>query len=115
MHELPMAENIVKLVCSKLDEIGGNLKVTRVRLKVGKMSTAVPDCLRFYFEFLRKETPLESAVLDVEEVPVSGRCLQCELDFEMDSPVFLCPSCGSFSVEITGGRELLVESIEVED
>ncbi len=115
MHELSIVENIVKVVCDKLEEIGADSRVSRVRLKVGKMSTAVPDCLEFYFEFLKKDTPLESASLDIVEVPVSGRCRQCGKEFEIEEPVFLCPSCSSFNIEITAGRELLVDSIDVEE
>lgn len=115
MHELSIVENIVKVVCDKLDEIDADSRVSRVRVRVGKMSTAVPDCLQFYFEFLKKDTPLESASLDIVEVPVSGRCRQCGKEFEIGEPVFLCPSCSSINIEITSGRELLVESIDVEE
>ena len=115
MHELSIVENIVKVVCDKLEEMGGDPRVSKVRMKVGKMSTAVPDCLQFYFEFLKKDTPLELASLDIVEVSVSGRCRQCGKEFEIGEPPFVCPFCSSFNIEITAGRELLVESIDVEE
>ncbi len=115
MHELPMVENMVKIVCEKLKESDDDPKVTKVRLKVGKMSTAVPECLELYFEFLKKGTPLESAELEIEVVPVTGRCRQCGREFEIREPVFFCSSCDSYDIEVTAGRELFVDSIEVED
>lgn len=114
MHELSIVESIVKVVCDELQNMGADSRVSRVRLKVGKMSTAVPDCLQFYFELLRKDTPLESASLDIVAVPVSGRCRKCGKEFEIGEPAFVCPSCSSFNIDITGGRELLIESIDVE-
>jgi hydrogenase nickel incorporation protein HypA/HybF len=115
MHELAIVENIVKVVCDKLDSVGGNLKVSKVKLKVGKMSTAVPDCLRFYFEHMRKGTPMETAVLEIDEIPVTMKCRQCGNEFKVEEPLFLCPSCQASDIEITGGRDLFIESIVVED
>lgn len=115
MHELPMVENVVQVVCAKLDELKETRAVTAVRLKVGKMSSAVPDCLCFYFEFLRKGTPLENASLEIEEIPVKAVCRVCGKEFEVEGPIFFCPLCDSSRLEMIAGRELLVDSIEVED
>jgi len=115
MHELPIVENIIKVVCEKLDEMKETRRVKAVRLKVGKMSTAVPDCLSFYFEYLRKGTALEGACLEIEEIPVRAGCRNCGKEFEVEGPAFFCPDCDSSSIEITAGRELSVDSLEVED
>jgi hydrogenase nickel incorporation protein HypA/HybF len=115
MHELPIVENIVKVVCDKLEEMEETHRVIGVKLRVGRMSTAVPECLSFYFEFLKKGTPLEGASLEIEEVPVKAKCRHCGKEFEVEGPVFFCPKCDSSSIDVTSGRELLVESVEVED
>lgn len=115
MHELPIVQNIIEVVCDKLKDVDGDPRVTKVKLKVGRMSTAVPDCLTFYFEFLRKGTPLEEASLEIEEVPVAAKCRNCGQEFEVEEPAFFCPVCGSCDIQVTAGRELLIESIEVED
>jgi hydrogenase nickel incorporation protein HypA/HybF len=86
-----------------------------VKLKVGRMSTAVPECLSFYFEFLREETPLAGASLDIEEISVEAECRNCGKQFKMEEPAFFCPACDSYSIEVTAGRELFVDSVEVED
>jgi hydrogenase nickel incorporation protein HypA/HybF len=115
MHELPIVDKIIEVVCEKLEEMDENRAVTSVRLKVGKMSSAVPDCLSFYFEFLRRGTPLEHASLDIEEVPVRAKCQPCGEEFQVDGPVFFCPVCDSSRIEIVRGRELSVDSVELED
>ena len=86
-----------------------------MRLKVGKMSTAVPDSLSFYFEYLRQGTQLEKASLEIEEIPVEARCRKCGKAFQVEGVAFSCPECGSCVIDITAGRELLVDSVEVED
>jgi hydrogenase nickel incorporation protein HypA/HybF len=115
MHELPIVQNIIQVVCDRLDETKETRRVTSVKLKVGKMSTAVPECLSFYFEFLREGTPLAGASLDIDEISVEGKCRSCGEQFKMVEPAFFCPACDSYSIEVTAGRELLVDSIEVED
>ena len=44
------------------------------------------------------------------------RCAGCEREWEIDMPIFMCPSCGSAGrVEVASGEEFEVESIEVEE
>ena len=48
-------------------------------------------------------------------MPARLRCARCEREWEIDLPVFVCPGCGGGGVEIVGGDEFEVESIEVEE
>jgi Zn finger protein HypA/HybF involved in hydrogenase expression len=48
--------------------------VERINLKVGKLAAVVPDSLKFCFEVAAKNTPLEGAILHIEEIPVTARC-----------------------------------------
>lgn len=115
MHELPIVQNIIQVVCDRLDETKETRRVTSVKLKVGKMSTAVPESLSFYFEFLKEGTPLARASLDIEEISVKAECRNCGKHFQMEGPAFFCPACDSHRIDVTAGRELLVYSVEVED
>lgn len=75
---------------------------------------AVPDCIRFYFEILSKGTVAEGAALEAEEIPLTGQCKNCSKKFVIKNYVFRCPYCESPNVEIISGRELFIESIEVD-
>ncbi len=50
----------------------------------------------------------------VETVPLAAQCSNCRRSFVPENLSFRCPGCGGMHVEITSGRELCVESMEVE-
>jgi len=60
-----------------------------------------------------KDSPLEDAILAIEEIPVVARCKDCDAQWTINEPVFVCKTCQSGSLEILSGRELDIESIEV--
>jgi len=47
-------------------------------------------------------------------VPTTARCHQCGREFELGEFDWTCPHCKGNNIEIIGGKELFVESIEVE-
>jgi hydrogenase nickel incorporation protein HypA/HybF len=48
-------------------------------------------------------------------VPARLTCRGCEREWEIELPLFRCPSCGGAAVEVVSGDEFEVESIEVEE
>ncbi len=110
-----IATEIVRIVTESIppDMIG--CKVARVNLKVGKLAAVVPQSLRFCFDIVAKETPVEGARLDIQEVAVIARCNDCDHSWEIGEPVFSCPKCQSSSIEMLSGRELDIDSIELEE
>jgi len=73
----------------------------------------VADSVSFYLEFLAKGTPAEGARLVATVLPITARCSACDIAFPVEDLVFLCPRCGGVAQVVTG-RELLIESLEVE-
>ncbi|MCU1613377.1 MAG: hypA [Frankiales bacterium] len=108
MHELAISQSVVDAVLART----GDAQVTLLRLDVGRLSGVVPDALRFCFDLVVEGTSLEGARLLIDEPPGLGHCRDCGADFGLDVPILLCP-CGSADVEVTGGRDLLVRSVEV--
>ena len=51
----------------------------------------------------------------IREPPAISRCRQCGASTEIAEMVIDCPQCGSPEIVIEEGRELLLESIEIED
>ena len=86
-----------------------------LKVKVGEMTAVEPDSLRFCFEAAIEKTPLEGARLIIEEVPLKGRCSNCEDDFSLNRYFTTpCPSCGGKASEVISGRELDIVCMEVE-
>ena len=113
MHEMGIALQIVEIATASLPVDLGAARIAKVNLKVGKLAAVVPESLQFCFNVAVKDTPLEDAVLAIEEVPVVARCKDCQAQWTINEPVFVCKICQSGSLEILSGRELDIESIEV--
>jgi hydrogenase nickel incorporation protein HypA/HybF len=108
MHELALMSEVVAVVSDRCADV----RVSRVRLQVGRLSGALPDALRFCFDVCTQGTALEGATLEIEEIPGSARCRGCGLSMEWNDPLALC-SCGSAALDVTGGQELRIRNVEV--
>ncbi|MFO7773827.1 MAG: hydrogenase maturation nickel metallochaperone HypA [Dehalococcoidia bacterium] len=113
MHELGITESIVNIALAKAGEAEAR-KVTQINVVIGELSGFVPDCIRFYFDSLSQDTIAHEAVLHFESVPAQLRCRKCSVVFQPRDTQWSCPQCRGQSVEIAQGRELYIESIEVE-
>lgn len=129
MHELSIACEIFEQVKSTA-EAHGATEVKHVILQMGRLSHTNPEQLSFCFKVLAEGSIAENADLIVEMLPPSLECecgymgtvdekqipensgLQSELLAYM-AAIFECPVCGK-QAHITGGRELIIKSIEIE-
>lgn len=92
-------------------------KVLKVSLSVGEMTEAIEDALRFAFEALTEQGEYAlcaGAELDITMVRPRSRCLECGAEYEHDRFHMLCPECESFATELIAGREMQIDSIEVD-
>jgi len=115
MHELAIAEALIDQLGEELDQAGETGVVKRLELAVGRLSGVHCDSLRFAFGLLSPGTLAEGAELLIREPPAISRCRQCAASTEITEMVIDCPRCGSPEIVIEEGRELLLESIEIED
>jgi hydrogenase nickel incorporation protein HypA/HybF len=113
MHEMGIAQELVKIALDAIPRDMENPEVETIYLKIGKLAAVVDHSLRFCFEIITKDTALENAKLEIEIVPVRARCKSCEHEWEVTGPVFQCPSCKEGEVEVLSGRELEIVSIEL--
>ena len=115
MHELSIVTSIVETVTESLTAYPG-ARVLEVRLRVGALASVVPDSLEFCYGIASEGTPLEGSRLVVNVLPVVVHCERCAQDAELDGvQSFRCPRCGEPSNDLRQGRELEIESIEIED
>jgi hydrogenase nickel incorporation protein HypA/HybF len=113
MHELGVTESIIGIVLDKANEAGAT-RITGISLVVGELSGFVPDCIQFYFDLLSRDSIAAGASLHFESTPAQLRCRSCSTLFQPKDGSSGCPECGSGGVEVAGGRELYVKSMEVE-
>jgi hydrogenase nickel incorporation protein HypA/HybF len=111
MHELSIAEAVVRIACAH----AGERRVTRVELKVGHLRQVVPSALEFAFGLVTEGTQADGAELAIEVIPAAGVCRACGIESELTGFPLCCERCGGVELELVRGEELLVDTLELED
>jgi hydrogenase nickel incorporation protein HypA/HybF len=89
-------------------------RVGTINLVIGALSGVIGDFVQTYFDVETKGTLLEIAQLSFNVVAVTGRCRDCAHTFEIQESTWICPHCGGNHIQLVGGSELFVDSIEIE-
>jgi hydrogenase nickel incorporation protein HypA/HybF len=113
MHELSIAQHIIEIISGQCRKSGYS-RIESVNIRIGRASGIMSDALLFAFDAIKAESIAGGAVLHIEEVPVSGRCNECESDFIVQEDYILsCPHCGGSSFSMIAGREMDIIDMEV--
>lgn len=114
MHELGIMTGVMDAVTKSAHDAGAD-KVLKVTLSVGEMTECIQDALEFAFEALTEDDPfVRDAELTINMIKPKSRCLECGAEFEHDRFHMFCPECDSFATALLAGRELQIDSIEVD-
>lgn len=114
MHEMALMAGIFDIIAKYTCDLGEAKKVTKVSLIVGELTNALPDALQAAFSVYSQGTNVEGAILDIKEIPLICDCHDCGWQGKIEKYFFVCPKCTSGSLEVVSGRELRVESLEVD-
>ncbi len=88
-------------------------KIIGMKLVVGELTGVEKDAVNFYFGFMAKGTLAEGASIEYEYIKPQLRCRACNIIFPREGLSFECPKCNKKAIEIVGGRELYIESMEI--
>jgi hydrogenase nickel incorporation protein HypA/HybF len=122
MHEFSIASEIWESVAKAAREHGGG-RVVSVSLEIGALNLLGDEQLRFWIGLLAERDGSPGVAVEITYVPARLRCRDCGTESEVTvpddadhllPPALVCPTCGSHSVEVTGGRELRVVSARIE-
>lgn len=114
MHELSIATALVE-TAAEAARAAGATRVLSVRVLVGALSGVEPGALSFCYDAVVAGTLLEGSTLDIVEEPVVVYCATCARDVALRGVQSMaCPDCGTPSPVMRGGRELRIESMEVD-
>ena len=115
MHELSIVDALIEQVEKEVERSGHRGPVTGVEVAIGRLSGVNTDSFRFAFEMLAPGTLLEAAQIRIAEPHATCRCQGCGVATEVEELMVQCPECGSGDVFLEGGRDLWLQSIELED
>ncbi len=134
MHELALADSVVKAALSAADDAGMD-RIGRIVVKVGELQQIERELFEFSLtNVLPAQDPrLAGVVFDIAEEPVRFECRACGLDYgradvdidgagdqgeaihfipELSHAFARCPACGSPDFEIRAGRGITLQRIE---
>ena len=114
MHERSIAMALLKQVeaCVAAE---GAARVAEIHVQLGPLAGVEPLLLRGAFEEVARKSIAAGAVLRLEEVALTARCLDCDSAFEVLQFRFRCPNCSSGKIRVIQGESVMLESIQVVD
>jgi hydrogenase nickel incorporation protein HypA/HybF len=107
MHEFGLCQSVVEVV----ERRAAGRPVTEVRLRVGALHRVQEEAMSQAFSFAAVGTVAQNAAVRVMTMPVRMRCDACGAKPEGSEMMPACPKCQATTLTLTGGDELLLESI----
>jgi hydrogenase nickel incorporation protein HypA/HybF len=114
MHEASLAQDLLALV-EGTAHAHSAIAVTSAKIELGALSCVSAEALVFAFAAMRRGTIAEHCELVIERTPLVVTCPTCGVTGATDATDPCCPGCGRGPVEVVGGREMRLVSIDVED
>jgi hydrogenase nickel incorporation protein HypA/HybF len=107
VHEFGLCEGVLEAVRSR----AAGRPVSGIRVRCGVRHAVDPESMAQAFGFVAAGTEADGAAVEVVTVPVSVHCRDCGTASESNDVLARCPHCSGSDVEISGGDELMLESV----
>lgn len=113
MHEFSIVTALLEM-CEKNAKENNASKITKVEIKVGKLSGVEPHLLETAFNTFKEETICDGAefVMQIQDIVV--RCQNCQSEATLSKNEFTCPTCNSTELSIVDGEEMYLMHLEME-
>ena len=112
MHEMSLCEHVLQMLESEAAARNAT-RVSRVTLEIGGLAGVDVDAMRFCFDVVVRNPIADGAELAIQTPDGRGWCMQCAKTVSISARFDPCPQCGSHQVQVVGGDELLLKSLEV--
>ncbi len=113
MHEMSLCESVFQLIEQNAKSQGFD-RVTAVTLAIGELAGVDREAMRFSFDAVTRGTLADRARLEFESVPGEAWCLPCARTIHVGRRIDPCPHCGSHQLQVTGGHDMILKSLEVQ-
>jgi len=112
MHEQSIVASLLSMALEDAKKDNAR-RIIRIKLVVGELTGIEKDAVILYFGFMAKDTIANGASLEFNYTKAQLRCRECDIIFPRDKLKFNCPECNQKAIEIVGGRELYIDSMEI--
>jgi len=107
VHEFGLCEGVLEAVKTR----AAGRPVAGIRVRCGVRHAVDPDAMAHAFGLVATGTEADGAAVEVVTVPATVTCRDCEIASDSADQLAVCPRCGGANVEISGGDELVLESL----
>ncbi len=113
MHEFSIVNALLEM-CEQNAKDHNMAKVTKVEIKIGKLSGVEPHLLETAFNTFKEDSMCHDAefVMHLQEVVV--HCPECQKNVIIEENVFQCPTCKSTECTVVDGEEMYLMRLEME-
>ena len=108
MHEFGLCDAIVEAVQRRAQ----GRPVAHVRVRAGALLRIADGAFAQAFAHAATGTEAEHSTVDLVVLPARARCRDCNQETESTTLIAVCQHCGGVDLALTGGEELILESIE---
>ena len=112
MHELSATQGILN-VSLRHAEAANATRIVAIDVVIGQLSSFVDDAVQMYWDIISEGTIACGATLHFRRIPAQIQCQQCRNVYPLNTPDFICPTCGGVCGEVINGDQFYVESIDV--
>lgn len=113
MHEMAVIAHVIDTLDAFADK--NHVKeIQTVVLQVGAMSGVIPKFVRECWEpavYFSKH--MKHAVVEIENIPAIGKCLNCGEEYDIQAHEGLCPQCGLQRWTEISGSELIIKEVRI--
>ena len=107
MHEFGLCEGVLAAVRQR----AGGRQVAGIRVRFGVRHAVDSESLAQAFSMVAEGTEAAGATVELVTVPATITCADCGFSGETTDLLATCPRCAGADVQISGGDEMILESI----
>ena len=110
MHEFGLCEGVLDAVRQR----AAGRKVAGIRVRFGVRHAVDSESLTQAFSMIAEGTEAAGATVELVTVPATLTCAGCGFSGATTDLLAVCPRCAGDDVQISGGDEMVLESIRYE-
>lgn len=113
MHEYSIVQALLNQ-CEEIAQEHNAKNITKVIVKIGRMSGVEPHLLEIAFNTFKENTLCDGANFVMNLQPVIIQCNVCGSLSELDEIAYCCNRCESLNVNVVDGEDMFLMSLEME-
>jgi len=113
MHEYSIVQALLTQ-CEDIARENEAESVTKIIVKIGKMSGVEPHLLEMAFNTFKEKTVCDGADFVLNVQPLVIECKECGVVTTLDEIFYKCPACESLDVRVIDGEDMYLMTLEME-